>query len=105
MADITDLDWERIFRAAAYKQVALEINSHKSHPIFDDEKVRMAVAMGVPIALNSDSHSTAMLDQSRFGISIARRAGLSSDQVINTWSPNHLQLWLTNRRKTTSAER
>ena len=105
MADITDLDWERIFRAAAYNQVALEINSHKSHPIFDDEKVRSAVALGVPIALNSDSHSYAMLDQSRFGISIARRAGLSCDQVINTWSPNHLQLWLNNRRKATSMER
>lgn len=105
LADITDLDWERVFRAASYKQVALEINSHKSHPLFEDEKVRMAVAMGVPIALNSDSHSTVMLDQSRFGISIARRAGLSSEQVINTWSPNHLRLWLKQRRKATSAER
>ena len=105
LADITDLDWERVFRAAAYNQVALEINSHKSHPLFDDEKVRMAVAMGVPIVLNSDSHSTAMLDQSRYGISIARRAGLRSDKVINTWSPTHLQLWLNNRRKSTSAER
>jgi DNA polymerase (family 10) len=105
LADITDLDWERVFRAAAYKQVALEINSHKSHPLFDGEKVRMAAAMGVPIALNSDSHSTAMLDQSRFGISIARRAGLNSDQVINTWSPNHLKLWLKQRRKAISAER
>jgi DNA polymerase (family 10) len=105
LADITDLDWERVFRAAAYKQVALEINSHKSHPLFDDSKVRMAVAMGVKIALNSDSHTSAMLDQSRFGISIARRAGLRSDQVINTWSPNHLQLWLKHRRKATSAER
>ncbi len=65
----------------------------------------MAAAMGVPIALNSDSHSTAMLDQSRFGISIARRAGLNSDQVINTWSPNHLKLWLKQRRKAISAER
>ncbi|MDP2965937.1 MAG: PHP domain-containing protein [Pelolinea sp.] len=105
MADITDLDWDKIFRAAAYNQVALEINSHKSHPLFEDEKVRQAVALGVPIALDSDSHSTAMLDQSRFGISIARRAGLSSDQVINTWSPNHLQLWLKAHRKSTAAER
>ena len=105
LADITDLDRDRIFRAAAYNQVALEINSHKSHPIFDDEKVRQAVAMGVPIAINSDSHSTTMLDQSWFGISIARRAGLSSDQVINTWSPNHLQLWLKQRHKVTAAER
>ena len=105
LADITDLDWERVFRAAAFNQVALEINSHKSHPLFDDVKVKMAVAMGVPIALNSDSHSTTMLDQSRFGISIARRAGLNSEQVINTWSPNHLQLWLKQRRKSTAVER
>ena len=105
MADITDLDWDRVFRAAAYNQVALEINSHKFHPLFDDEKARQAVALGVPIALDSDSHSTSMLDQSRFGIFIARRAGLSSDQVINTWSPNYLQLWLKQRRKSTAAER
>jgi DNA polymerase (family X) len=105
MADITDLDWERVFRAAAYNQVALEINSDKSHPLFNDQKVRQAVALGVPIALNSDSHSTAMLNQSRFGISIARRAGLSSDEIINTWTPNHLQLWLNQRRKSIASER
>ena len=40
MLDVIDLDWERVYRAAAFNQVALEINSHKSHPIFDDKKAR-----------------------------------------------------------------
>ena len=98
MVDLIDLDWERVCRAAAFNQVALEINSHKSHPIFDDRKVRLAVSLGVEIALDSDSHNTAMMTNSRYGIAIARRAGLKRDQVINTWSLTHLKLWLKRKR-------
>ena len=98
MLDVIDLDWERVYRAAAFNQVALEINSHKSHPIFDDKKARAAAEMGVHIALNSDSHNAGMMSNSRFGIALARRAGLRSDQVINTWSIRHLNLWLRQKR-------
>ena len=105
MHDIADLDWDRVYRAAAFNQVALEINSHKAHPIFDDQKVRAAVGAGVSICLNSDAHATSKLDQSIFGINIARRAGLSKSQVINTWSPNHLKIWLKRRSKLIAAGR
>jgi DNA polymerase (family 10) len=98
MLDVIDLDWERVYRAAAYNQVALEINSHKSHPIFDDKKARAAADLGVHIALNSDSHNTSMMANSRFGIALARRANLKNDQVINTWSIRHLKLWLRQKR-------
>jgi DNA polymerase (family 10) len=99
MVDVMDLDWERVCRAAAFNQVALEINSHKSHPIFDDKKSRLAASLGVPIAIDSDSHSTEMMTNSRYGIAIARRAGLKRDQVINTWSLAHLKLWLRHKRE------
>jgi DNA polymerase (family 10) len=98
MLDVIDLDWERVYRAAAFNQVALEINSHKSHPIFDDKKAHAAADLGVHIALNSDSHNTGMMSNSRFGIALARRADLKSDQVINTWSIRHLKLWLHQKR-------
>ena len=98
MLDVIDLDWERVYRAASFNQVALEINSHKSHPIFDDKKARAAADMGVYIALNSDSHNSGMMANSRFGIALARRADLKNDQVINTWSINHLKLWLHQKR-------
>ena len=105
MVDIIDLDWERIYLAAAYNKVALEINSHKSHPIFNDQKVRDAVSAGVQIAIDSDSHSAEMMSNSRFGIAIARRAGLQASQVINTWTINHLKLWLRHKRDATAKAR
>lgn len=103
--DVTDLDWERVYRAAAFNRVALEINSHKSHPIFDDQKARAAAEMGVLIALNSDSHDMRMLNNTRYGLAIARRAGLKSSQVINTWSASHLKLWLQKKREASAVGR
>lgn len=103
MHDFADLDWDRVIQAAAFNKVALEINSHKAQPIFDDQKARMAAAAGAPICLNSDAHSTSMLDLSKFGINIARRAGLKKSQVINTWSPKRLEIWLDRKIKTIAA--
>ena len=94
MSDYTDMDWEKIFQAAAFHQVALEINSHKSHPYFDGQQVNLAAKNGVPITLNSDSHHTGMFENSIYGIFIARRAGLSKSQVINTWPIEDIQDWL-----------
>ena len=101
MVDLVNLEWERVYRAAAFNQVALEINSHKSHPIFDENKARAAAALGAAIAIDSDSHNTAMMANSRYGIATARRAGIKSDQVINTWSLSHLKLWLNHKRELT----
>ena len=42
MSDYTDLNWDQVFQAAANNQVALEINSHKSHPLFDGQRVNQA---------------------------------------------------------------
>ena len=98
MVDIADLDWERVYRAASFNQVALEINSHKSHPIFDEQKARTAAGLGTMIAMNSDSHNVGMIPDSRYGIAIARRAGLKCSQVINTWSLNHLKKWLRQKK-------
>ena len=102
MEDVSDLDWERVIRAAAYNKVALEINSHKSHPIFDDQKARAAADAGALISINSDSHSVEMMANYHFGIAIARRAGLKREQVINTWTLNHLKLWARQKKDTTA---
>jgi DNA polymerase (family X) len=98
MQDHTDIDWDRIFRAAAFNQVALEINSHKAHPFFDSEKVRRAVMMGVTIALNSDAHRIKTMDNAQFGLNVARRSGIDKNKIINTWTNNHLQSWLKRKR-------
>jgi DNA polymerase (family 10) len=96
--DCTNLEWDCVFEAAAQNHVALEINSHKHHPFFDDEKIKRAIQYGAILTLNSDTHRLPMMEDSRYGISLARRAGVSSDQIINTWEPQRLIRWLKDHR-------
>ena len=101
MVDVSELDWDSIIPHAASHQVALEINSHKAQPLFDEFKVRQAAERGALIAMDSDAHHTGMFADTRYGVFIARRAGLRKDHVINTWSNEQIRSWLRKKRKLT----
>ena len=68
-------------------------------PFFYDLKVRRAVKVGTPIALNIDAHSAAMKGYSRYGIFIARHAGLRKNQISITWLQNLIKFLLKGKRK------
>lgn len=94
-----DLDMEAILQAAAEYGVALEINAHPSRLDLDDVYARAAAERGILLTINTDAHSENDLDVLHYGVAIARRAWLTPDQVINTWSPVRLQTWLRNRER------
>jgi DNA polymerase (family 10) len=98
MVDVSDLDWDTIIPAAASQSVALEVNSHKAQPLFDEHKVRQAAEMGVLIAMDSDAHHTGMFADTRYGLFIARRAGLRKEQVLNAWTKEQIRSWLRKNR-------
>ncbi|MGA1781090.1 MAG: hypothetical protein ACO4CW_12235 [Planctomycetota bacterium] len=41
--------------------------------------------LGVEVGIHPDAHSIAGIDDVRHGIGVARKAGLTSEQVTNTW--------------------
>ncbi len=86
-----ELDFERIYRAAAEKGVALEINAQPERLDLRDADARRAAEAGVMIAVSTDAHSTRNLDYMRFGVSQARRAWLTAESVLNTRSLKELQ--------------
>jgi DNA polymerase (family 10) len=92
-----DLDMEAIFKAAAKSGVALEINASPYRLDLDDMHARRAKELGVLITINTDAHSEEDYDMLPYGVAIARRAGLTKDDVINTWSPDKLLKWLKKR--------
>ncbi len=92
-----DLDMDAVLKAAAESGVALEINANPYRLDLDDIYSRRAGEMGIPITINTDSHSEADLDMLQFGVAIARRAWLTPEQVINTWSTDRLLNWLSKR--------
>ncbi|MER7505961.1 DNA polymerase/3'-5' exonuclease PolX [Nonomuraea pusilla] len=89
-----DADWDAVFRAAARTGTALEIDSYPDRSDLPSDLVRLARHHGVKFAIDSDSHAIPHLEHQRFGIGIAQRAWLTTDDVINTWPLDRLLTFL-----------
>jgi DNA polymerase (family 10) len=92
-----DLDMEAVLNAAAESGVALEINAHPSRLDLDDMYARRAKELGIPVSINTDAHSEQDLDLLFYGVAVARRAGLTKEDVINCWPKARLLKWLAQR--------
>jgi DNA polymerase (family 10) len=78
-----DIDYETLYAEAAKHGVMMEINAHPARLDLDDVQAAAAKARGIPIVIDTDSHSTDGLDMLEFGIYQARRAGLTTADVAN----------------------
>ncbi len=79
-----DADWDAVFDAAAKTGVALEINCNPRRLDLDAPYARRAIELGIPICINTDAHSPAMLDDLSYGVTIARRGWVTPQHVLNT---------------------
>jgi DNA polymerase (family 10) len=91
------LDVERVIAAAAKAGVALEINSLIERLDFDEHHARLARDRGVKLIIDSDAHSPAGLGVLRWGVTVARRAWLTPDDVLNTRPVNEFRAALRRR--------
>ena len=78
-------DMEKVLERAAELGVAMEINCQPDRLDLSDSHARLAKEKGVTLVINTDAHSIANLDLMRYGLFVARRAGLTKDDVLNTW--------------------
>lgn len=92
-----DADWERVFKAAASTGTILEINATPQRLDLPDNLVRRARELGCKFVISSDAHVPDHFDFIFFGVGVARRAGLSSEDVLNTWPVEKLLKWKESR--------
>jgi putative hydrolase len=76
-------DFEAVFRAAARRQVVLEIDCDPARMDLSPELTRLAASLGCLFSLDSDAHAPDQLLYVDLGIWIARRAGVGTDRIIN----------------------
>jgi DNA polymerase (family X) len=91
------LDFTRVLAAAVKAGIALEINGSMYRLDLNDTLARAAQEAGALLAVGSDAHSTAQLDQIRYGVFQARRGWIEPGSVINTWPWAKLRRWLDKR--------
>ena len=77
-------DIEALLRAARDTGTAMEINAAPERMDLKDTHAYRARELGVPLAINTDSHHFTSLGQRRFGVAIARRAWCESRHILNT---------------------
>lgn len=92
------VDLDAVIDAAAAAGTALEVNSTPSRLDLDDVHVRRAIRLGVKIAINSDAHHPAGLDNLAYGVATARRGWATAGDVLNTMTLDELLAWKGARR-------
>ena len=80
----TKVNVEKVIDAAKANGVALEINSQPHRLDLCDSHARLARDRGVTLIIDSDAHYIEALDYPRWGVTTARRAWLTKDDVMNT---------------------
>jgi DNA polymerase (family 10) len=78
------VDVEAIVDSAARHRVAIEINCQVERLDFSDVHAKLARDRGVPLVISSDAHSHNAFARLRWGVTVARRAWLGPEHVLNT---------------------
>lgn len=79
-----DVDVLEVLRACAQTGTIVEINANPRRLDLDWRLVLKAAELGCQFAINPDAHSPQGYDVLRYGVLMARKAGLSAADVINT---------------------
>ncbi len=91
-------DVEAAIETAVAHGVALEINASPDRLDLNDTNARLAKARGASFVIDTDAHATRHLDNLKFGVFQARRAGLEASDVLNALPWTRFEKHLAGRR-------
>ena len=78
------LNMELVVSTAARQGVALEINCQTDRLDLNDAHARLAKERGVRLVISTDAHSAHALVNQRWGVTLARRAWATPEEILNT---------------------
>ncbi|MBC8140899.1 MAG: hypothetical protein H7Y38_05600 [Armatimonadetes bacterium] len=90
------VDMGAVIDTAKRTGTILEINAAPERLDLSAENARAVKEAGVLLSINADAHSVAGLDSIAWGVTVARRAGLSPGDVVNTFDLATLRAALKN---------
>ncbi|MBU8905114.1 DNA polymerase/3'-5' exonuclease PolX [Desertibacillus haloalkaliphilus] len=90
-----DVDLELLIELAAKTDTALELNANPNRLDLAAKWLRKAEDQGVKLAINTDAHDISMLDHMEIGVSTAKKGMVKKKSVLNTWSLDELEQFLT----------
>lgn len=95
-----EADYEAIFRAAAETGTAMEINASPERLDLRDSHAARARELGVPLVISTDAHTTEALNNTHFGVGLARRAWCEREHILNTLPLDKFMEYLSTPKST-----
>ena len=92
------LDYDRLLDACAAHGVAVELNASPYRLDLDWRLLPAAIARGVLVSINPDAHSVSGIDDIRYGVLAAQKAGLRPRDCLNARSAADFAALLHGRR-------
>ena len=97
------IDMEAVLEKAGAVGAAVELNADPHRLDLDWRLLPRARECGIPIEIGPDAHSTAGLDNIRYGVGMARKAGLRAADVLNTRPAEQVLAFARGRRSRVAA--
>lgn len=94
-----EIDVEKVLRACAKHDVAVEINAHPWRLDVDWRWHQAALAFGCMMSINPDAHSVRELDHMHWGVEMARKGGVPADRVLNALPLAEITRYLKQKRR------
>ncbi len=92
------LDLDEVLRCAVEHRVIVELNAHPDRLDLRDTHLMRAKDLGVKISIGTDAHRVGDLGLMHYGVEQARRAWLTSSDVVNAWPLEEMLEWLQSKR-------
>jgi DNA polymerase (family X) len=92
-----DIDMERIIDEASAHDVAIELNASVSRLDIDWRWGSELRKRKTKISVNPDAHAISEIEDTRYGIAMARKSLVPVSQIINTRSVEDVSRWLSRK--------
>lgn len=93
------VNYETIIDACAKHNVVIELNAHPRRLDIDWRYIAEAISKNVVISINPDAHAIDGFDDCKFGVIAARKAGLTSEQNLSSYSLQQFEQFVIEQQK------
>lgn len=93
------IDYIKVIDACAANNVIIEVNANPLRLDLDWRWQRYAIEKGVWLSINPDAHRNEGFHDMKYGVNVARKAGLEKEQCLNALSLSEITTFFANQKK------
>ncbi|MFZ1529909.1 MAG: helix-hairpin-helix domain-containing protein [Ferruginibacter sp.] len=93
------VDHDAVIDACIANNVVIELNANPHRLDMDWQYIEQAVDKGALISINPDSHETATLYETKYGVLVAQKAMLSKEKNLSSFSLAAFEKYISERKR------